>query len=128
MRRLLVRVSWLLAICLIAIGLGNALFAHSPKSSEITSAACEKIAPGMTQAQVEEILGGPPRREVWVVGLEYRDSWRSDFCRKEEWWGEDGVVFVAFDNTDKVVRANFVEHWCEVRRPSIWDRIRTGSW
>jgi len=82
------------------------------KTVRIDAYTCSLIKPGMTQRQVESILGGPPsdynsgRREI-VIGLDGHQRY-SDETRVEDWGGNDGVIQVTFDTQDRVKWANFV--------------------
>ena len=88
----------------------------------ISFSSYQKIQPGMTRAQVESILGGPARQEVALLGVDARSgTWLG-----EEWWGEDGVVFVGFDAAGKVNYKEFREHWLKVEPPDPPQRLR--SW
>jgi hypothetical protein len=82
------------------------------KRVRIDAFTCSCIKPGMTQRQVESILGGPPgeynsgQREI-VIGLAGHNRY-SDGSRVEDWGGEDGVIQVTFDAQGRVRWADFV--------------------
>jgi hypothetical protein len=52
-----------------------------------------KIDLNASRQEVESILGGPPRIEtdhIYFYG-------RSGVWRAEEWWGEEGAIFVEYE-------------------------------
>src|SRR5207247_963515 len=98
-----------------------AIFFLSRPRSSITFDSYQQIQSGMTRLQVESILGGPARQEVRPTVDVRSGVWLS-----EEWWGEEGVIFVRFDEADKVSEKHFSLHWCNLSRPGVAERLR--SW
>jgi hypothetical protein len=112
MRKLLVG---LLAVALVLCGAFFALV--GPRHCPVNRAACERIKEGMTQAEVEAILGGPPgdyrtrphAPNTFVPFI--ATSWRTPFFQ-ERWLGDEGTIFVDYHVQDspgpgKVMEASF---------------------
>ena len=79
----------------------------------ITERNCNRIKPGMSPAQVEDILGRKPDAVITVGGIELQRTWI----------GRTGSIDVAFDDDGRVVsRMPFMR----MREESVWDRLR--SW
>jgi hypothetical protein len=92
------------------------------RNKPISEASYRRIQIGMTRTQVEEILGGLPRREAPLHHF-FSGGWYSG---AESWVGESGIVLVWFDMTDTVYNKEFADqgfHW--VNEPTYWDRLRT---
>jgi hypothetical protein len=79
----------------------------------ITERNCNRIEPGMTAAQVEDILGRKPDAVITVGGIELQRTWI----------GRTGSIDVAFDHDGRVVsRMPFMR----MREEAVLDRLR--SW
>jgi hypothetical protein len=90
-----------LLIVLVAVGLVQAgmLFALvMPRHCPVNREACKRIKKGMTQSEVEKILGGPPG-----------DCWDYDNHQTDIWNGDDGDVTVFFVIGKGVVKVDFWE-------------------
>src|SRR4051794_8775799 len=100
-----------LAYCTVAWLLLALLVIHFNRSA-ITSESCGKIHAGMTQAEVEAILGGPPRDEtdgrccpLWAP----HPSRRSRLLQivgaqpSGEWISDRGAVWVLYDTGSRVI-------------------------
>jgi hypothetical protein len=102
-----------LGIVLLLVGVWLALV--MPTRCPVTEAASERIKPGMTRAEVEAILGGPPgeyRTRIYPEPDEYLPSsgWVSDGFRgwkAGEWQGDEGKVSIYFDSSDSVFTTRF---------------------
>jgi hypothetical protein len=82
----------------------------------------ERVARGMTIQEVEDILGGPegdyqtgkvefdigePDQEFMNVHMSI-DVLRGDWRPTHKWWyGDEGLIYVCFDEQDKVVTKSF---------------------
>lgn len=83
----------------------------------------QRIQEGMNQAQVEAILGGPPRCEVQaknpaddiIYGFRKNVHWPA------EWWGRAGVITVFYDNKGIVYKKIFEKLPYEPKPRSFWD-------
>ncbi len=69
--------------------------------------ACNKIQQGMTQRDVENIIGGPPGN---YSGLIYKYDISSPYhvvgsSTKIKWTGREGVIMVCFDQNARVMTA-----------------------
>lgn len=106
LRRLLLALGIGLAV-LIALGMVPRFILPRPG---VTAANCARIRPGMRQADVAAILGGPPRPAA-VFRAGYGPL---------VWLGEEGVVAVDFDRDGLVVGAQFND-W---NRPPLLQRLR----
>jgi hypothetical protein len=95
----------ILRIGLLAVGLvllGGLVALLRPWHCPVNCAACERIEKGMTQTEVEEILGGPPGDYttrpggflplVFAVSMKPRKTWQGDECVVHVTF-EDGRVF-----------------------------------
>jgi hypothetical protein len=103
-----------------------------PRPGRVTEAAFERIEPGMTQAEVEAILGDPPGdyetgRRGLVLNL-YGNGVLMEGGRLEQWGGDEGFIQVGFGEEDTVLwtqfvpagrRWNLIEEW--LGRP-LWGR------
>jgi hypothetical protein len=81
---------------------------------------------GMTPAEVEDVLGGPPGD--YQSDPEHPHEFTYHFAypgaaKIEKWTGDEGLALVAYDSTDRVVCFRYVEavtpHWtllAELRR------------
>jgi hypothetical protein len=82
--------SW--AVVLVLVACAMVLLFRPTKGSDISFANYQKLTIGMTRQQVENILGGPAREEVYPTWFAKTGKWPW-----EEWWGREGTVYVAFD-------------------------------
>jgi hypothetical protein len=95
------------------------------------------VRPGMTRAEVEDLLGGPPGGySTEFVWLERDPSLPPAPYDGDLWWGDDGGIIVQFDSSQKVVAHGWLkctygtkysfrrwvwrleEWWQELRQPS----------
>jgi hypothetical protein len=104
-----------LAVSLVLVGAFVALV--GPRHCPVNRAACERIKEGMTQAEVEAILGGPSgdyRTRPYAPNTLFpfiATSWRTPFVQ-ERWLGDEGTIFVYYHVQDspgpgKVMEASF---------------------
>jgi hypothetical protein len=88
----------------------------------ITRENADRIQEGMTLANVEAILGGPPGvytadGQDWSMEMLRNGKYRSNHTRRI-WVGDDGGIRIDFDE-DGCVAAS---QWCP-RQRSLWDRM-----
>src|SRR5947209_657760 len=88
----------------------------------ITKDSCAKIENGMTEAEVQGIVCATPgdylNRPIGFVHLEYvKDG------VKKEWRGEEGFLFVWFDENGKVNDKDFVPRWWDAEG-TLLDKIK----
>lgn len=88
----------------------------TPARCPVTEAACERITVGMTVAEVESILGGPPgdyrTMPVPHPSLSSKDGGIFDL---RDWCGNQGGVEVFFDASGRVQGAWFEK----IEAPSV---------
>jgi hypothetical protein len=92
-----------------------------PPHHHINRDSFEKIRRGMTQAQVEAILGVPPGDYSFGAKIAPQGRQRPlpIGVREEEWWADEEGVVVAF-NEDRLV----IECWRSLgARPDLLERI-----
>lgn len=107
---------------LAAITAPAALWVYQVHRPRISLECYEKIQEGMTQAQVEEILGGPPRWEIEAKRPMDEIIYHiviSDL--PAQWWGRAGVITVFYDNTGSVRDKAFKKLPFERKPRSFWD-------
>jgi hypothetical protein len=101
MRKLLIA---LLAVALVLCGASLALVA--PRHCSVNRAACDRIKEGMTRAEVEQILGGPPgdyrTRPGPAVPSTFVSAPARLFYCHEEWRGDGVALWVNFDDRGRV--------------------------
>ncbi len=115
-RRLLVCVCLILSVPLAGL-LTFRLVVRQPR---INRASYERIAFGMTAAEVEAILGVPPGNYVGDrgYGIRYRDveskpatdieeALRMARSTEHRWYGEEGAIIVWMDSRGVMVRKQF---------------------
>lgn len=75
---------------------------------EVSRADFERIQVGMTQAEVEAIIGGPPGEYAGYKPPWHYRSLESPFAvigtERKKWTGDGGVIYVGFDVDDGKVR------------------------
>jgi hypothetical protein len=79
-----------------------------PLPCPVTEGAYDRIEEGMSRAQVEGLLGGPPgdyRTKPGLVPLAIPGL--ADRGVPEVWWGDQGFVVVLFGGTDRVREKSF---------------------
>jgi hypothetical protein len=110
MRKLLiglVAVGFVLAGVLVAL-----VMPVMPGHCPVTGAACDRIEKGMTLAQVEQILGGPPgdyRTQPTAYPPGIALDLREPSGRIENWDGDEGIVVVVFSpGPERVMFVNFI--------------------
>jgi hypothetical protein len=91
-------------IPLLAIG----LFLFWPLSSQVTRENFERIRTGMSRAEVEAILGGPPGD--YTTGPTEKDLLELSAADTPEgprylviWEGDSGTIWVGFDANDRAI-------------------------
>jgi hypothetical protein len=105
-RRLLIICSGLLVVVAVVI-----LAALVPRSRPpaVSRQQCEQLKEGMTRQEVEAVIGGPPgdytTREYMPLPLGIR------YCQHEQWVGDEGMIFVYFDQAGRVRDAVHVDIW-----------------
>jgi hypothetical protein len=100
--------------------------------SAITRANAERIQEGMTLAEVEDILGGPPRDDgVGLIAVQRRDGSEGTIPRSEllgilgqvegkSWLSDEVLVWITLDHAGRVTSCS-VE---PVRLASPLDKLR----
>jgi hypothetical protein len=83
-----------------------------PRPSRVTRENSERIKEGMSRAEVEEILGGPPGDYRTKPTNLDRDAVARAILSvffNAEWCGDEGEVWVSFGPDDKVRDMSFAE-------------------
>jgi hypothetical protein len=99
---------WLVAVSVVLLAVGGALslFLSGYWSSRpgITRANFDRLEPGMSRAQVEAILGGPPGEYVTWHGPEpyLPVPWGIHYHQYEFWTGDECEVAVLFDASGRL--------------------------
>jgi hypothetical protein len=95
-----------------------------PRPHRINQAGFDRITEGMTQREVEEVLGRPPGDYTDRRDPSYVLNWHKGAShRLEEWLSDDGLGLAGFDEDGRVVEKDFfsADNWPE--RP--WkERVR----
>jgi hypothetical protein len=75
-----------------------------PLNPRINEANSERVKEGRSQAEVEEVLGGPPGDYRTRPAQVFLDHWAFGRPgRLEVWYGDEGAVLVYFDSTGEVL-------------------------
>jgi hypothetical protein len=85
----------LLAVAGVLVSLGAALTLALPHRCPVTEAALGRVKEGMTRAETEEILGGPPGDYRGVP--EGSNAFSLSYHSPEVWFGDEGTALVRFD-------------------------------
>jgi hypothetical protein len=116
-RRLLIGAGVLLAVVATAVAAlalreRNDRLAKLARGRLIDRQHCDRVKPGMTRAEVEAVLGGPPgdftTREVWfsAYGRPLDLLWEGDGAT---WTADRGRIQIGFDERGDVARVLFDE-------------------
>ena len=97
---------WTTPLAVFLLLAGALLPALHPPPQKVTEANSERIKPGMTRAEVEAILGGPPG-DYRTRPTQTVDIWMAE---GEAWFGDEGDCIVAFDRGVAVAPAFFYPH------------------
>jgi hypothetical protein len=114
------------------LGVGVALVAGAFLLTEallwrpgVTEANMRRVRPGMKQARVETLLGGPPKCRGVLRSVRVDAEGEVIFPEQGSytalWVGPDGQIRVDFGPAGDVVSAQF---WLEPYRPSALRRLR----
>jgi hypothetical protein len=107
------RRGWLIALTafvLVLVPVGMLLPVLFPSASKVTSENAKRIKEGMTRAEVEEILGGPPGDYRNGPTRASRDRLvlpgpnPLDLIVWEVWWGDEAVIAIRFDAEESKVK------------------------
>jgi hypothetical protein len=113
---------WFLALTALCITVTFAFLVLSVRrSSPIGQAGCDRISRGMSEAEVEKILGEPTESWGGPLGL---ITWFPEPPARKYWMGKTGTAMVYFDQAGKVMHVQFAP---AIDRESFLDRIRRWS-
>jgi hypothetical protein len=96
------------------------LYISGPRRPMTSQADCGRIEVGMTRAQVEHVLGGPPGDYCTRPALPPETGWK--YAHWDQWYGDGGMVFARFDEDGRLSDKRHFDHWVP-RQPSLIDRI-----
>jgi hypothetical protein len=125
---------WILAFAVVLLS-GLSFIIFTSTRTRITGSNGYRIRPGMTLAEVEEILGGPPRIEGnWPLARMANDRfWDRRECSREgkhdseygyvtrAWYSDAALISVAFEG-ERVTVCGIMENPRLVRRIETWLR------
>lgn len=115
------RLVWVVACLALAVGLGI-WFVTRPHPVNETN--FNRIRVGMTQAEVEAILGCPPgdyATRPWMADAFEEDYQEPD--RLETWASDWGYIRVRFDKSDRVSAKELRDQF-PIPQPGLLDRLR----
>jgi hypothetical protein len=106
-------------VVLLLITMSVVIVSFSPRSGDqIIRVNYDKIKEGMTQDEVEEILGGPPgvySERSPSDGISFEIA-LSEPCEQKLWLGKRGVAHVWFNQRGRVIYKRFEEEsWTILR-------------
>jgi hypothetical protein len=101
---------WLIPLAVVLVVVGFLLPVLFPSPSKVTGANCERIKEGMTRAEVDGILGGPPgdHRTRPPASHPGRGIVMPDGVSLDIWTGDDGEIWVFYESK-RVRKADFHE-------------------
>lgn len=104
---------WLItAVVAVLFGVSITLHLHTRPTVCTSKARHDMIGLGMTQDEVEAILGGPPGHYTGmqpVVAMDANSGMSMCEGMVKEWWGSEGLIQVSFDERGTVLWTRFVE-------------------
>jgi hypothetical protein len=100
------------------------LYCTSPRRPMASQADCDRFEIGMTRAQVEHVLRGPPGDYRTRHTFPPRFPFGNRYMSWDEWQGDAGMVFVQFDDDGRVFDKAHFDHRV-LREPSLIDRIKS---
>jgi hypothetical protein len=116
------RMVWL---ALVTAGLFVILILAGVLRPRLQVANYPSIRPGMTAAQVEEFLGGPPGDYGWwwlgSTFMTQEGSVAPPGSREAVWFNDDHRIEVSFDDGARVVAVHKRAGW--IRRPWLWREL-----
>ena len=113
-RRVLTVCSALLALVAVAMVATHIPWARPPA---VSRQECDQLKEGMTREEVEEVIGGPPGHYATREYLPSPDG--SHYFKYDYWVGDEGMIFVHFDEGGRVSDAVHEDVW-------LWREPRRG--
>jgi hypothetical protein len=89
-------------LALAAIIVAVVIFITSPRRPMASQADCDRIEVGMSLAEVEHILGGPPGNYGTGPSVPPPLPYGNRYMSWDEWQGDGGMVLVQFDDDGRV--------------------------
>jgi hypothetical protein len=128
------RLRWLVCLAVVLVLVGVLVHLLFPSASPVTRVAFDRIQTGMTQAEVEAILGGPPgdyrTRPMDPIYENHRST--DPEIEPLQWWGDEGEVLLTVESRGVVLSKDFyaVPEWSIGRFEMLkwrllrcWERI-----
>jgi hypothetical protein len=118
------RIRFLLILAVAVVLLAGAVLIFFGPNPNITGESCEQIKPGMTQREVESILGCPAGDYRKNKGHRFGITGLPPPPRGQLWFGREGMVVVIFDENGRVTHAGFIVADEPEPTESYLDRLR----
>jgi hypothetical protein len=112
------RLRWLVVVSVTLVLCGTSAWLLWPPRPRITAETYERLRPGMTGAEAEELLGGPGRSgqdfSDWLNNRSPTTGSGTDLLNSglpgiEYWYQDSGVIIVRFDSEGRVADKEFLK-------------------
>jgi hypothetical protein len=101
-----------------------------PDGHRITAESYERLRPGMTRAEAQDLLGGPgsTRQDfsLWLNNRSPTTGYGTDLLNEhrnqpgiEYWYQDSGIIILRFDSEDRVADQQFLQVRVSTSRQSV---------